>query len=71
MNTIQPVGWAAPRGYSNGIAADGPGRTIYVAGQIAWDADQKKLYVTGKRWPWLYEIEVVDAETGETLRPGE
>lgn len=25
---------------------------------IAWDAAQKKLYVTGKHWPWLYEIRV-------------
>lgn len=27
---------------------------------IAWDAAQKKLYVTGKHWPWLYEIRVVE-----------
>jgi enamine deaminase RidA (YjgF/YER057c/UK114 family) len=34
---LQPVGWAAPRGYSNGIAARG--RLVFVAGQIGWDAD--------------------------------
>jgi enamine deaminase RidA (YjgF/YER057c/UK114 family) len=33
---LQPEGWAAPRGYANGIAARG--RQIYVAGQVAWDA---------------------------------
>jgi enamine deaminase RidA (YjgF/YER057c/UK114 family) len=33
---LQPPDWAAPRGYSNGIAASG--RHIYVAGQIGWDA---------------------------------
>jgi enamine deaminase RidA (YjgF/YER057c/UK114 family) len=33
---LQPRGWTAPRGYSNGIAASG--RQIYVAGQIGWDA---------------------------------
>lgn len=27
---------------------------------IAWDAEQKKLYVTGKHWPWLYEIRVAE-----------
>ncbi len=27
---------------------------------IAWDAAQKKLYVTGKHWPWLYEIRVAE-----------
>lgn len=25
---------------------------------IAWDAAQRKLYVTGKHWPWLYEVRV-------------
>jgi glutamine cyclotransferase len=28
---------------------------------IAWDADNERLFVTGKLWPNLYEIEVVDA----------
>jgi glutamine cyclotransferase len=23
---------------------------------IAWDADAGHLLVTGKRWPWLYEL---------------
>jgi enamine deaminase RidA (YjgF/YER057c/UK114 family) len=32
---IQPQGWAQPRGYANGIEAQG--RTIYVAGQIGWN----------------------------------
>jgi enamine deaminase RidA (YjgF/YER057c/UK114 family) len=34
--TLQPEGWAAPRGYANGVAARGT--TIYVAGQIGWNA---------------------------------
>ncbi len=33
---IQPPGWAPPRGYSNGMI--GEGRTLAIAGQIAWDA---------------------------------
>jgi enamine deaminase RidA (YjgF/YER057c/UK114 family) len=36
---LQPPGWARPRGYANGIAAEG--RQVYVAGQIGWDADQR------------------------------
>jgi enamine deaminase RidA (YjgF/YER057c/UK114 family) len=36
---LQPPGWARPRGYSNGIAAEG--RQVYVAGQIGWDAEQR------------------------------
>jgi enamine deaminase RidA (YjgF/YER057c/UK114 family) len=36
MDILQPAGWAKPRGYSNGIAANG--RQIFVAGQVGWDA---------------------------------
>ena len=25
---------------------------------IAWDAQGQRLFVTGKRWPWLFEIEL-------------
>lgn len=39
MRVLQPAGWARPRGYANGIEASG--RTIFVAGQIGWDKDQK------------------------------
>lgn len=35
--TLQPEGWAKPRGYSNGIEATG--RQIYVGGQIGWNGD--------------------------------
>ena len=36
MKILQPAGWAAPRGYSNGVAASGT--TVFVAGQIGWNA---------------------------------
>lgn len=36
---LQPAGWARPRGYANGIAAEG--RQVFVAGQIGWDAEQR------------------------------
>lgn len=29
---------------------------------IAWDAASGRIFVTGKRWPWLYEIAIVAAE---------
>ncbi|MGE0566140.1 MAG: RidA family protein [Pseudolabrys sp.] len=35
---LQPEGWAAPKGYANGIAAEG--RQVYIAGQIGWTAQQ-------------------------------
>ena len=33
---LQPDGWARPRGYSNGITAEG--RQVYISGQIGWNA---------------------------------
>jgi len=39
LHLLQPDGWAAPRGYSNGVIATG--RQLYVAGQIGWDAQQR------------------------------
>jgi enamine deaminase RidA (YjgF/YER057c/UK114 family) len=33
---LQPDGWALPRGYANGVAAEG--RMVFVAGQIGWNA---------------------------------
>jgi enamine deaminase RidA (YjgF/YER057c/UK114 family) len=35
MRSLQPTGWVRPRGYSNGIEAEG--RVIFVAGQIGWN----------------------------------
>ena len=32
---VQPLGWARPKGYSNGVVAKG--RMVFVAGQIGWD----------------------------------
>jgi enamine deaminase RidA (YjgF/YER057c/UK114 family) len=34
---LQPSGWPAPKGYANGIAADG--RIIVTGGVIGWDAN--------------------------------
>jgi enamine deaminase RidA (YjgF/YER057c/UK114 family) len=37
MQILQPPGWPRPRGYANGVAAEG--RLVFVAGQIGWDAN--------------------------------
>jgi enamine deaminase RidA (YjgF/YER057c/UK114 family) len=34
---LQPEGWARPAGYANGVVAQG--RTIFLAGQVGWNAD--------------------------------
>ncbi|KAA3632420.1 MAG: RidA family protein [Proteobacteria bacterium] len=38
MRFLQPPGWAAPRGYSNGVATRG--EMIFVAGQVGWNGDE-------------------------------
>ena len=39
MKTLLPPGWPRPKGYSNGIAATG--RTIYTAGVVGWDEQER------------------------------
>ena len=34
MQTLQPPGWARPKGFANGIAAQG--RLVFIAGQVGW-----------------------------------
>jgi enamine deaminase RidA (YjgF/YER057c/UK114 family) len=36
LRVLQPAQWIAPKGYANGIEAEG--RQVYVAGQIGWNA---------------------------------
>ena len=39
MRALLPPGWPRPKGYSNGISVSG--RTIYTAGVIGWDAEER------------------------------
>jgi enamine deaminase RidA (YjgF/YER057c/UK114 family) len=40
MHTIlQPAGWAQPKGYANGVAAQG--RFVFVGGQIGWNRQSR------------------------------
>jgi enamine deaminase RidA (YjgF/YER057c/UK114 family) len=34
MQVLQPPGWIRPKGFSNGVAAQG--RLVFIAGQIGW-----------------------------------
>jgi len=36
MKIIQPAGWPRPKGYANGVVAQG--RMLFIAGMIGWDA---------------------------------
>ncbi len=41
LRILHPDGWAAPKGYANGVLATG--RQLHVAGQIGWDAQQRMV----------------------------
>jgi enamine deaminase RidA (YjgF/YER057c/UK114 family) len=36
---VLPEGWPRPKGYANGVVAQG--RMLFIAGMIGWDADQR------------------------------
>jgi enamine deaminase RidA (YjgF/YER057c/UK114 family) len=65
VEVLHPKGWASPVGYSNGIVA-GPGRIVFIAGQVGWDEQQK--FQTAELAPQfeqaLKNILAVLAETG-------
>lgn len=35
MRIVQPEGWPRPRGYANGVVAEG--RVLFISGQVAWN----------------------------------
>jgi len=39
MQALNPPGWNRPKGYSNGIMAEG--RFVFVAGMVGWTAEEK------------------------------
>jgi enamine deaminase RidA (YjgF/YER057c/UK114 family) len=40
LEVLMPDGWAPPIGYANGVAVR-PGRIVFVAGQVGWNAQQR------------------------------
>lgn len=51
---LQPKDWKPPLGYANGVIAEG--RTIYLGGQIGWNAEQ------------VFETEDFIGQVEQTLR---
>jgi len=41
IDAIHPDGWKPAKGYANAIRVEGAGKLLFVAGQIAWGADQQ------------------------------
>jgi enamine deaminase RidA (YjgF/YER057c/UK114 family) len=52
---LRPTGWAAPRGYSDGIVATG--RLVVLAGQVGWNPAT-----------CLFETDDLAEQTGQALR---
>ncbi len=51
---LHPRNWKAPRGYANGVLAEG--RTIFLGGQVGWNSDQ------------VFETEDFVGQVEQTLR---
>ena len=64
MQRLQPPGWPQPRGYANGIVADG--RLVFVAGQVGWDDSQtfRAFDLPGQVRQALANVLAVLAEAG-------
>ncbi|MBU1360245.1 MAG: RidA family protein [Gammaproteobacteria bacterium] len=54
IKLLQPPGWAAPKGYANGVAARGT--MVFVGGQVGWNAQQQ------------FESDDFIEQTGQALR---
>ena len=62
MEIIQPPDWPRPRGYSNGISAQG--RMVFVAGQIGWNSEyvfETDLFWKQTRQTFSNTLEVLSA----------
>jgi enamine deaminase RidA (YjgF/YER057c/UK114 family) len=64
---VNPEDLGLPKGYSHGVLA-APGRTLYVAGQIGWDAEER---IVSDRFAAQFDkalenaLRVVEAAGGE------
>jgi len=61
---LQPLGWARPKGYANGVAVRG--RQVFVAGMIGWDG-QGQFHtddLAGQVRQALHNVVAVLAEAG-------
>ncbi|CAH9123512.1 unnamed protein product [Cuscuta epithymum] len=56
------LGWILLPNLREGLLASGH-TNIDVLNGIAWDADRRRIFVTGKLWPKLYEIKVHPLKT--------
>ncbi len=41
LEVLNPEGWATPKGYANVVRVTGPCAQVFIAGQVAWDAEER------------------------------
>ncbi|MCC6407737.1 MAG: RidA family protein [Planctomycetes bacterium] len=41
LQTFNPSGWKTPKGYSNAVVAPPGAKLVFLAGQVAWDANEQ------------------------------
>jgi glutaminyl-peptide cyclotransferase len=64
--TGQVTGWID----LSGLLTPREAQTVDVLNGIAYDAQQDRLFVTGKLWPKLFEITIVDGARPSEKKPG-
>lgn len=57
-NTGSVVGWVDLSGITDKVKVHSPDKRVDVLNGIAWDGVDGKLYITGKFWPKVYQIEL-------------
>lgn len=64
MEFLQPKGWKQPKGYANGVAAEG--RMVFTGGMIGWNAEEvfESNDFAGQAEQTLRNIVTVLAEAG-------
>ena len=56
--TGQVTGWI----YLQGLLTDEEKQNTDVLNGIAWDPEERRLFVTGKNWPHLFEIDIIPSQ---------
>ena len=64
MKFLQPKGWKQPKGYANGVAAEG--RMVFTGGMIGWNSEEvfESTDFAGQAEQTLRNIVAVLAEAG-------
>lgn len=66
--TGQVTGWIDLTGL---LPPEDRGPQVDVLNGIAYDAEGKRLFLTGKRWPKLFQVELVERETSGACPPAQ